>query len=222
MTLIIHDMDQGGDDWRRARMGKPTASEFSTILAKGVGGGDSKTRRLYMMKLVGEIITGEPMENYVSATMERGKEWEAEARDRYALLTDTEPKLVGFIEDTDLRCGCSPDALIGENGLLEIKSAAPHILVEKIVKADFPPEHKAQVQGGLWLAQREWADILIHARGMKAFVQRTHRDEAYIKALAEAVRVFNDERDEMVSRYERYGAPSTLRDDLKQSILMAG
>ena len=81
--LEIVDCEQGSEAWFRARMGIPTASEFATVMAKGRDGGASKTRAKYMRQLAGEIITGEPMESYSNGHMERGKEWEPDARDAY-------------------------------------------------------------------------------------------------------------------------------------------
>ncbi len=219
MSLVIHTFPQGSPEWFSVRAGKPTASEFSTVLAKGEG----KTRRAYLLKLAGEIITGLPMESYSNANMDRGKEQEDEARDRYAMLNDVEPVRVGFIEDTDLRCGASPDALIGERGVLELKSALPHILIDKLVRNEFPSEHKAQTQGGLWIAQRDWIDIGIHCRRLPMFEKRAYRDETYIATLASEVARFNDELAETVETVRRYGAPSTLKADLVASnILNAG
>ena len=215
MTLIVHTMEQGSPDWFAVRAGKPTASEFATVLAKGEG----KTRRTYLLKLAGEILTGEPMESYQNSHMERGKEHEDAARDRYALLHDAEPVRVGFLEDTDVRAGCSPDALLGSDGMLEIKSAAPHILCGYILKDDFPPEHKAQCQGGLWISGREWIDISIFWPRLPQFTKRAHRDEAYIANLASEVRRFNDELAETVERIRRYGAPPTK---VPMNILSAG
>lgn len=219
MSLVVHTFPQGTPEWFAVRAGKPTASEFSTVLAKGEG----KTRRAYLLKLAGEIITGLPMESYANVHMDRGKEQEDEARDRYAMLNDVEPVRVGFIEDTDLRCGCSPDALVGDRGVLELKSALPHILIDKLVRGEFPSEHKAQTQGGLWVARRDWIDLGIHCRRLPMFEARAFRDEAYIAALAIEVARFNDELDETVEKVRRYGAPSTLRADLIASnILNAG
>lgn len=197
-------MEQGTPDWFRARMGIPTASEFSTLMAKGRDGGESKTRKTYMLKLAGEIITGEPMENYTNAHMERGKIMEAEARDFYAFTADSEPQRVGFIKN-DFK-GCSPDSLIGTNGMLEIKTALPHILGELILKDDFPPEHKAQCQGALWVAEREWIDLIVYWPGMPRFVKRAHRDDAYIATLARAVEAFNVELAMTVNKLRSYGS----------------
>lgn len=219
MTTIVHDMEQGSADWFAVRSGKPTASMFATVMAKGEG----KVRRAYMLKLAGEILTGEPMDNYVSPDMERGKAQEDDIRDRYALLNDVEPVRVGFIEDTDIGAGASPDALIGEDGILEIKSAAPHVLIDKLTRGTFPAEHVAQCQGNLWLAKREWIDIAVGCPRLPTFIKRAGRDDEYIKTLASEVARFNADLLEIVERVRRYGRPSTLSADLKSSlVLMAG
>ena len=202
--MQIFDFDQNSEEWYRARMGVPTASEFATVMAKGVGGkGPSKTRRTYMLKLAGEIVTGEPMENYSNAHMERGKAMEDEARNFYAFMNDAEPRRVGFISNGPK--GCSPDSLLGDAGMLEIKTKLPHLLIEVLLKDDFPPEHKAQCQGQLWVAEREWLDLAIYWPNLPLFVKRAYRDEAYLKTLANEIDRFNDELAEMVERVRSYG-----------------
>lgn len=224
MTLIVHDMEQGSEAWFSARAGKPTASEFATVMAQGKGGSASVTRETYLNKLAGEICTGEPMENYVSADMLRGKEQEDAARDRYALLHDAEPVRVGFLEETDVRAGASPDALLGDDGLLELKSAAPHVLIHKLKRGKFPAEHVAQCQGGLWVSGRDWIDIAIFHPKLPLFVQRAYRDEPYIANLAGEVARFNEELAQTVERVRRYGqAPAEIvKAALTSSLLMAG
>jgi YqaJ-like viral recombinase domain len=187
----IVDCEQGSESWWRARMGIPTASEFATVIASGRGGGDSKTRRAYMLKLAGEIITGEPMESYSNGHMERGKSMEDEARNFYAFMTDAPIARVGFIRNGSK--GCSPDSLIGSNGMLEIKTKLPHLLIELLLKDDFPPEHKAQCQGALWVAEREWIDISVYWPKLPPFIKRAYRDDSYIATLAKSVDEFNDE-----------------------------
>ena len=202
MSIEIFDCEQNSEEWIRARMGLPTASMFATIMAKGKSGGDSLTRKTYLYKLAGELITGEPMENYTNAYMERGHTMEAEARDYYALLHDVEPGRVGFIVNG--RKGCSPDSLIGDTGMLEIKTKAPHLLIEALIKNEFPPEHKAQCQGALWVAEREWLDLVVYFTKMPAFIRRVYRDEAYIANLSEAVDAFDAELHELVEQVRAY------------------
>ncbi len=197
--MEIFTMDQGGDDWFLARLGIPTASMFKTVMAKGEG----KTRKTYMLKLAGEVITGIPSEGYSNAAMERGHEMEGEARDLYAFTKNVEPVEVGFIRNGAK--GCSPDALVGEDGMAEIKSKAPHLLIEVLERGDMPPEHKAQVQGALWVAERAYCDFVAYYRGMPLFVRRITRDEPYINAMASEVDRFNDELAAMVEWVRSYG-----------------
>lgn len=218
--MQVLNCDQGSADWFRARMGIPTASEFSTVLAKGKDGGASVTRKTYMLKLAGEILTGEPMENYSNAHMERGKVMEDEARDLYSFLTDAEPQRVGFIVNGPK--GCSPDSLLGDDGALEIKTAMPHILIEKLLKDDFPPEHKAQCQGVLWVTDREWIDIAVYWPRLPLFRKRAYRETAYINTLTAAVDQFNSELHEMVERIRRIGEPGASPSRMPADILMAG
>ena len=216
--IEIFDFDQGSPDWFACRLGLPTGSEYSTILARGKDGGASVTRRTYMLKLAGEIVSGLPMDSYTNAHMERGIIQEAEARDIYAFAhaEDTLTR-VGFVRNG--QTGCSPDALIGDKGVLEIKSALAHILIGHLLKGDFPPEHKAQTQGALWVCEREFVDIAIYSPKLPLFVKRAVRDEPYIRDLAKAVADFNAELAETVEKVRRYGAPSTLKSDLKLSLV---
>lgn len=205
MLPEILTCEQGSADWFAARLGLPTASEFKTIIGVKKDAREKVTRAAYMRKLAGELITGEPMESYQNAHMERGKVMEDEARDFYALAHDVEPQRVGFIRSG--RKGCSPDSLIGTNGGLEIKTALPHIQIERLESGELPPEHRAQVQGNLWIAEREYWDFCSYCPRLPLFVVRIHREDGYIATLAGAVKQFNEELDELVERIRRYGQP---------------
>ena len=199
--IEVFDCEQGSDAWFRARLGIPTASEFHTVLAKGKDGGASVTRKTYMLKLAGEIITGEPMENYSNAYMARGNEMEDEARSFYTFMTGTDVKRVGFVRNGNT--GCSPDGLIDANGMHEIKTKAPHLFIECALRDSFPPEHKAQCQGGLWVAEREWIDLTVYWPKMPGLTIRSYRDEPYIRDLAAAVEKFNSELADTVERVRK-------------------
>lgn len=202
MTIQIFDCEQGTPEWRTARLGIPTASEFSTVLASGKSGGESKTRKTYMMKLAGEIITGEPMDSYSNGHMDRGKAMEEEARAFYAFLHDEPLQRVGFVRNGDK--GCSPDSLIGASGGLEIKTKLAHLMVELLLRDEFPPEHKAQCQGFLWVTERDWIDIECYWPKMPPLIKRARRDEAYIRTLSDGVDAFNEELAQMVERLRKY------------------
>lgn len=196
--MQIFDMEQGGSEWMSARLGIPTASKFATVMAKGEG----KTRNEYMRRLAGEIITGEMSETFSNAHMERGKTMEDEAREHYAFIEDAEIKRVGFIRNGN--CGASPDSLVGNNGGLEIKTALPHIQIDRLERNRLPPEHKAQVQGNIWLAEREWWDFVSYWPRLPILTVRVFRDDEYIKQMADEIDRFNDELAAMVERIRSY------------------
>jgi hypothetical protein len=199
--MQIHNMPQGTPEWFEARKGLPTASNFSKILAKGKG----LTRASYMNFLAGEIITGEPGETYQSADMVRGHVMEPEARDLYAYLAEVEPVQIGFI--TNGPKGGSPDSLIGNDGLLEIKTNKPSVLVEYLDADEFPSPYVAQCQGNLWIAEREWVDIVCYWPKMPTLIKRAYRDETYIRRLAEEIDLFNEDLAALVEKLRRYETP---------------
>lgn len=213
--MEVFNFDQGSADWFNCRAGIPTASMFATVMAKGEG----KTRSKYMRELAGEIITGECAESYSNVHMERGKEQEDDARRLYAFLTDSEPELVGFIRNG--KKGASPDSLVGENGGLEIKSAIPHIHIDRLERNRLPPEHKAQVQGNLWIAEREWWDFVSYSPKLPMLTVRVYRDEDFIKEMSAEIDRFNDELAALVERVRRFGAPEPELPEAAK-LLMAG
>lgn len=198
--IEIFDCVQGGETWHQLRLGIPTASHFGEVLRDP---GTSKTRRDYMLKLAGEILTGEPMGSFSNEHMERGQVLEAEARDLYAFATDIETRQIGFIRNWN--AGCSPDSLIGDDGILEIKTALPHILLDITLKDEFPAAHKAQTQGALWVAERGWIDCIVYWPGLPLFVKRAYRDEPYIANLAKALDSFNEELHGIIGRMNAFG-----------------
>lgn len=197
--MEVFDVEQGEEAWFQCRLGLPTASKFSTVMAKGEG----KTRSEYMRKLAGEILTGEPAETFTNQHMERGRTMEDEAREMYAFVESAEIKRVGFIRNG--KKGASPDSLVGSNGGLEIKTALPHIHIDRLERNRLPPEHKAQVQGNIWLSEREYWDFVSYWPKLPILTVRVYRDEDYIKEMAGEIDRFNDELDALVERIRRYG-----------------
>lgn len=182
--LQIIDAIQGSEEWRLSRLGIVTASKFKDVLSKGQG----KTRRTYLLKLVGERLTGELSESFGNEHTERGHEMEITARRLYTLQTDNSVELCGFMKRGDV--GYSPDGIIGNDGLIEIKSKLPHLQLECILSGDLPSEHEAQVQGGLWVTGREWCDFLSFWPGLPLFKVRAYRNESYISNLTREVDAF--------------------------------
>jgi len=205
--IQIHDVEQGSSEWFAVRAGIPTASEFSTVMAKGKDGGRSITRDKYMRQLAGEILTGEPApEGYSNAFMERGKALEDEARDLFAFIRDEEPQRVGFIRNGNK--GASPDSLIGSAAGLEIKVAIPAVQIERLQRGTIPTEHVPQVQGNLWVSERETWHFMSYCPKLPPLIIAVPRDEAYIRKLETAVDQFNVELYEIVERIRNYGRPT--------------
>ncbi|MCO5157530.1 MAG: YqaJ viral recombinase family protein [Aquamicrobium sp.] len=199
MMQVFTDLEQGSPEWFAARAGIPTASKFATVMAKGEG----KTRSEYMRKLAGEILTGEPSEQFGNVHTDRGNAMEDEARETYAFINDAEIQRVGFIRNGNR--GASPDSLVGSNGGLEIKTALPHIQIDRLERNRLPPEHKAQVQGNLWISEREWWDFCSYWPKLPVLTVRVYRDEEYIKTLSDEIDRFNDELAALVERIRNYG-----------------
>jgi hypothetical protein len=194
--IEVFNCDQGSADWYSCRLGIPTASRFKDVLAKGEG----KTRKRYMLDLLGERLTQEPADTFTNAHMERGKTMEDEARALYAFMTDAECDRVGFIRNGEK--GCSPDSLIGDKGMLEIKTKMAALQLECLLADKLPSEHVAQVQGALWVAEREWIDFVSYWPKLPLFVKRVTRDEDYIKNLASEVARFNSEMLELLEKIQ--------------------
>ena len=200
MSVQIIDCEQGTEAWKYARLGIPTASEFSTVLSKGRKAGEpSKMRTDYMLTLAGEILTQEiAPEGGSSAAMKRGKVMEEEARRAYAFLKDVDPVQVGFLRNG--MAGASPDSLIGANGMLEIKTKLPKLHLAVLLEGKLPDEHKAQVQGGIWIAEREWQDFMSYWPKLRPFIVRVYRDDEYIARLKVEIDQFNEELAALVER----------------------
>jgi hypothetical protein len=202
MAIEIFDCAQRSEEWYRVRMGIPTASMFGAILVQN----DKRAGRAsYMRKLAGEILTDIPMESYTNDDMARGTEQEPEILARYAFEHDVEIEPCGFIRNG--KRGCSPDGLIGKDGMVQIKSAAPHVMVEILddwaTKRIVPKKHLPQCQGELWVAERKWTELVIGSSPrLPLFVARLERDKQYINDIEVAVHWFNRELAEMVKRIE--------------------
>lgn len=202
MELEIIDCVQNSPEWYAARAGVVTASCFKDVLAKGEG----KTRTKYMRGLACELVRGgpSPFESFSNGHMERGHEYEPEARDLYTFMTGNELKQVGFMKRG--RIGYSPDSLVinDESGLVEVKTKLDHLQAECLLTDKVPSEHIAQIQGGLWVSGRQWLDFVSYSPGLPLFIKRVERDEAYIAKLAAEVDTFLTELDAMVQQIQNY------------------
>lgn len=197
------DVEQGTPEWFECRSGIVTTSCVKDVLAKGQG----KTRATYMHKLMGEVITGMPTESYSNAHMERGHEQEPVAREIYSERISLPVEQCGFLRNHDHLggVGYSPDALVGDDGLAEIKSRLPHLQVEVILSDKVPSEHIAQIQTGLWVSGRAWLDYVSYCPNMPLFVKRVFPDPAMFKTIEAGIIVFYKEMNEKLERIAAFG-----------------
>ena len=172
------DIAQGSDEWLAIRLGIPTASEFDRIVTpKKLD--LAAASKVYMHKLLAEWMYGAPLEAFVSPWMERGKALEAEALHYYEMERDVETQAIGFVLTDDGMAGASPDRLVGDDGLLELKCPALETHVGYMLDpASLLAEYWMQVQGQLWVCDdRDWCDVMSYYPGFPSVMCRTHQSD---------------------------------------------
>lgn len=195
--MIIHDVEQGTDDWLAIRAGIPTASEFSKLVTSK--GEPSKSMSGYAITLAAEKFAGQPVDRFDgNYHTERGKELEPQARAWYDLQCDTEAAQVGFITDDLRRYGCSPDSLIGADGMNEIKclKAENHVKVLMYYKkhGKCPSDYIMQPQGQMMIAEREWCDSVFFHPLLPSIIIRHHPDQKIVTTLRAQLSAVEAER----------------------------
>jgi len=190
--MIIHNCEQGSEEWFAVKCGKISASHFGDVLNKKTG------RRTYMLKVLAERMSGESMNGYSNKAMEDGIETEPLAREYYEQLFG-EVQQVGFVELNDY-VGCSPDGLIGDDGGMEIKCPYPNTHIDYILSNKMPAVYIPQVQGNMWVTGRKWWDFVTFCPKIKDrpfWHIRVERDEKYIHVLSLEVERFISEMKEL-------------------------
>lgn len=195
------DCVQNTEEWRQARLGVITASMFHKIVTP-TKCEYSKQADDYENALASEIITGDPSEDFGGTYWtNRGHELEPDAIDFYKFQNDLEITHGGFVLSDCGGYGASPDAFVGEEGLLEIKCLSPKEHFWTLIN---PSDHKdrwPQLQGQLMVTERAWVDILFYHPKMKPSIKRIERDEDYISKLRTAVEKSVLNIKEKVSKY---------------------
>ena len=187
--MILVDCIQGTDEWFAARLGIPTASNFNKIITSL--GKPSTSKVKYADTLLADWLAGKPVDAVgTSYWMDRGTELEQQARDNYTFETGNEVEQIGFAYlDVRQEVGCSPDGLIGDDGVQEIKCPKASTLVSYYGKP-CPAAYYPQVQGELWVTDRQWCDFYVWHPELMPYLIRVERDESYIKLMATEVEKF--------------------------------
>jgi len=197
-------MIQGSDEWLRARAGSLGASQVHEALAKTKSGWGAGRANL-MAALICERLTGNPTECYVNAAMLHGTQQEPFARAAYAERHGVDVFEVGLIHHPEIAgTHASPDGLVGDDGLVELKCPQSATHLETLLSGNFPSKYHTQVQWQLACTGRAWADLVSFdprlPEPMRLFVQRVPRDVSVILDLETEVAAFLREIDEKVAR----------------------
>ena len=204
MTLTTYtDLEQGTDEWLAARCGIVTASVVGQLITpKTVKPAANDYSRALAVTLTAERITGHVEPIHENSDMLRGTLDEPFARDKYAEHFAPVTEL-GFMvrDDWGFRLGYSPDGLVGDDGLIEIKSRRQKKHLATILADEVPLENMAQCQAGLLVSGREWIDYVSFCSGMPLYVKRVEPDAKWQAAILESVAAFEEASADMVSRY---------------------
>ena len=216
MSLIeLPDLIQGTDEWLEQRRGLVTASVVGKLITgTTIKPANNDYSRALTALLVAERITGYVDPVYVSDDMLRGQEDEPRAvevySEHFAPVTTTGMMIR---EEQGWRLGYSPDGLVGDDGLIEIKSRRSKKQLTTILADEVPAENMAQLQAGLLVSGREWIDYVSFCGGMPLYVKRVYPDARWFDAITAAVKQFEATANAMVARYEAMtlGLPMTER-----------
>jgi len=201
---MIELIEQGTDEWKMLRCGKVTASRVADIIAK-TKSGYSASRDNYMAQLVCERLTNRVAESFTNAAMQHGTETEPLARLAYEVNQNVLVDEIAFVpHPTIAMSGASPDGLVGDKGLLEIKAPQTATHIETLLSETVPTKYYTQMQFQLACTGREWCDFVSFDNRLppelQLFVKRVPRDETYIRLMEAEIVQFLAELDDKINK----------------------
>lgn len=206
MIKIYDDFIQGSDEWHAVRCGMLTASEMRLIITPTLKAANNEKEKSHMYELLAQRVTKYVEPRYVNDDMLRGSEDENEALRLY-LVNYAPVKCVGFITNNKwgFTLGYSPDAICGDNGIIEVKSRRQKFQMEtyinNVLQGLAPPEFMIQIQAGLLVSERGWCDFISYSGGLPMAVIRVYPDQKIQDAILEAASNFEDR---IKAAHERY------------------
>lgn len=217
-------MEQRSDEWFAARLGKVTASRIADVCARTKTGWGA-SRKNYMAELVAERLTGERVEGFTNAAMQWGTDTEPQARLAYEIHRDATVYETGFVPHPTIGdTGASPDGMVGDDGLVEIKcpNTAGHL--ETLLGSSMPEKYFLQIQWQLACTGRQWCDFVSFdprlPETMSLFIDRVKRDDAAIASIEKDVTDFLTELRDTVHRLRSKYEPQEVAG--AERFLMAG
>ena len=200
-------MQQGTDAWHLARLGRVTASRIADVLAT-IKSGEAAARANYRAELVAERLTGKRQESYSNAAMQWGTETEPLARVWYESEVGVVVQETGFVEHpTIAMSGASPDGLVADSGLVEIKCPNTATHLDYLLDGTVPAKYQPQMLWQMACTGRDWCDFVSFdprlPEDLQLFVQRFPRDDARIQAMEAEVQKFLEEVDETITNLRK-------------------
>ena len=190
---IITTVEQGSAEWLEMRLGKITASKMKDVMTNGRGSSPSKTSESYMMELIAEKLTGESKPFFENDAMRWGTETEPQARSMFELREGLDVQEVAFIEEGE-HLGVSPDGLIGEDGLIEIKCPTTTTQIKRALSDNYAADYKDQIQMQLWISGRKYCYFLSFDPRLDCdagyLLQKVERDEEHIEKMIAKTEAF--------------------------------
>lgn len=221
----VYTCDQRSADWFAARAGKVTASRVADVVAR-TKSGYGASRENYKAQLVCERLTGSVEPSYTNAAMQWGVDNEEPALECYTFLTSHEVAIVGFVDHPSIAwSGCSPDGLIGDIGLVEVKCPNTATHIDTLLKDDVPDKYLKQIAWQLAChPTRAWCDFVSYdprlPEAMQLFVKRVRRDDSFIAELeAEIAKFLTEVADTVAQLRDRYVQPDQ---SWRENVLLAG
>ncbi len=220
MTILTQypDIEQGSESWHDQRRGLVTASVVGRLLTPTLKVASNETARGLIATLVAERITGWSEDTAMTSDMWRGVESEPIARDLYSSHV-SEATEVGFmrLDGDGWSLGYSPDGLVGDDGLIEIKAPRAKTHLNTILTDQVPAYYMGQCQAGLLVSGRKWIDFVSFVGGMPLYVRRVFPDPEWAAAITAACLAFEETAVQMVTDYRQRVAamPKTERLDFE-------
>lgn len=197
--MIIHNFEQRSEEWYKVRIGKITGSDFHTLMGNG------ETKKKLLLKKIVERITGKVEgEELKNADIQRGVELEDTARTYYEMETGNTVKQVGFIE-LDEYTGCSPDGLIGEDGMIEIKCPRATTFLAHLLDDSIEKQYYTQIQFNLMVSGRKWCDFVRYNENFDLYIKRVNADKEYQEKIRKTLDECIKEIDDSIKKYEERG-----------------
>ena len=196
-------MLQRSDEWFAARLGKVTASNIKKVMAT-IKSGEAADRRNYRAQLVVERLTGTKQDGFTNSAMEWGTQQEPSARDAYSFISGYEVSEIGFVDHPEIAmAGASPDGLIAQDGLVEIKCPNTATHIDWMLSGNVPKEHELQILFQMDCTGRKWCDFVSYDPrlpiDLQLFVVRMEFDKNRALEIKESVKQFIAEVDKTVS-----------------------